>query len=272
MRLINLKEWLAAFFRGARECIFPLVCAACQKTFAEPRHIKANEPTYDLRQVLCPECCRRLSFIVSPLCSGCGIPFATDTGPDHLCGKCHKESLSIIKIRSAMIYGNPVSSLVQALKYKSATRFAPAMGRTLFQTFQQYWQPGEIDVIIPIPLHRDRRRRRGYNQSDQLLRPWPKLLLNSRFKTHIPQIVYKAISRPIFTPPQTGLDRADRLQNLASAFSVLQPEIIKGKNILLMDDVYTTGTTLNECGQELLKNGARSIHALTLARSLPGHT
>ncbi|GJL66260.1 MAG: hypothetical protein NPIRA05_12310 [Nitrospirales bacterium] len=116
------------------------------------------------------------------------------------------------------------------------------------------------DLIMPVPLHSTRLREREYNQS---------LLLAHRLSTHfhIP-LTYTALIRTRQTTPQTALSRKDRLNNLRRSFAVTSPETIKGKTILLVDDVFTTGTTVNECAKTLRKAGSGSVYVVTLARIL----
>jgi len=117
-----------------------------------------------------------------------------------------------------------------------------------------------IDLIIPVPLHTQRLREREFNQS---------LLLADRIARHgkIP-LSYSNLIRLTATPAQTTLARKDRLRNLRGAFSVRIPEALAGKRILLIDDVFTTGTTVNECAQVLRRAGSGDVFALTLARTM----
>jgi ComF family protein len=118
----------------------------------------------------------------------------------------------------------------------------------------------DIDVIMPVPLHPARLREREYNQS---------LLLADQLGRHTRKPVSTSILlRVLATDPQTTLSRHERLQNLRRAFSVSSPETVAGQRILLVDDVFTTGTTLNECAKVLLAAGAESVDALTAARTM----
>jgi ComF family protein len=119
---------------------------------------------------------------------------------------------------------------------------------------------GSIDLIIPIPLHRNKLRLRGYNQSELLA----KTLSGITSKPVSTSNLIKTKN----TPTQTSLLKNDRLKNLKDSFSVFYPSLIKSNSILLVDDVMTTGTTLNSCAAELLKSGAKEVFAFTLARTL----
>ncbi len=120
----------------------------------------------------------------------------------------------------------------------------------------------DIDVIIPVPLHSTRLREREYNQS---------LLLAHRMSTYLDiPLNYSILRRIRETPPQTSLTKHARLQNLRRSFAVKTPQLLKGKSILLVDDVYTTGTTVNECAKVLRKAEAKHVYVVTLARMIHG--
>ena len=119
-----------------------------------------------------------------------------------------------------------------------------------------------VDVIVPVPLHSTRLREREYNQS---------LLLAHRMSTYLKiPLNYTVLRRIRETPPQTSLTKHERLKNLRRSFVVKTPQSLKGKSILLVDDVYTTGTTVNECAKVLDKAGAENVYVVTLARMIHG--
>jgi ComF family protein len=115
-------------------------------------------------------------------------------------------------------------------------------------------------LMIPVPLHIKRLRERGFNQSLILAQAMGK-------KHHLP-VNFSLLKRHKFTLTQTGFNRREREQNIKGAFAVSNPEAIQNENIILIDDVYTTGATMNECARELMKAGARKVAVLTLARVL----
>jgi ComF family protein len=122
------------------------------------------------------------------------------------------------------------------------------------------------DLIVPVPLHIRRFRERGFNQSWMLVQEWPELF-RRRHSGTLPELVRDALVRHRWTEPQAGLDRRRRKTNIKGAFSVSGHVDILGKRVLLVDDVYTTGATAEECASVLLKNGASDVHILTLART-----
>jgi len=159
--------------------------------------------------------------------------------------------------RAVLQYNDDVATLVHSFKYAGKTychsTFAGLKARSL---------PAEDlatpEIIIPVPLHRQRLRERGFNQAVVLAALF--------FPDDKQRIDVDVLIRTRWTPPQTGLSGKDRRQNLKNAFDVQKPEQVKGKSVLLIDDVLTTGTTINECAKTLKKYGAIDVQALTLAR------
>ena len=162
--------------------------------------------------------------------------------------------------RAVGVYDQSLRTAIQALKFKAGVQLAKPLGCMLYQTFRRYWSPGEIDLIAPIPLHRRRFRQRGFNQAYLLIANWP-----MRGET---EIVRDLLVRQRATPPQTGLDRRQRRINIKNAFAVRRSGQSAGKRVLLVDDVLTTGATAEACARVLLKDGARQVDVLTLARAL----
>jgi len=149
---------------------------------------------------------------------------------------------------------------IQRFKYNSETHLTSSLGG-LLSNFAREWIPNPKDfLIVPVPLHRSRLRERGFNQSLLLAR-----VLSSDLGTPLD---YLSLIRKRNTRAQTGLKKEERKKNVKDAFSITYPLIIKNKKIILVDDVFTTGYTLNECSRTLKKSGATTIICLTLARTL----
>jgi ComF family protein len=149
-----------------------------------------------------------------------------------------------------------VNTLLHRLKYNADTTVLPALA-TVISPFNENMHL-TCDIIVPVPLHRKRLRLRGLNQALYLARLF--------FPEKHDLICCSALKRGKYTEPQTGLDGRERRRNLRGAFALSDAALIRGKHVCLVDDVYTTGTTLNECSKVLRKAGASKITVLTLAR------
>jgi len=170
--------------------------------------------------------------------------------------------------RAAGVYEKGLLKAVHCLKYKGRIELARPLGRLLFSNFQRYWTPDEFDLLLPVPLHRRRIRKRGFNQSLLLLREWPAHMEAARGDAGSIRIAPQLLARTKPTPSQTGLGRKARRKNLRGAFTVTIPRQVKKMRILLVDDVYTTGATADACAGALRRAGAARVDVLTLARTL----
>jgi ComF family protein len=162
--------------------------------------------------------------------------------------------------RASGVYDGTLMEAIHLFKYGKKTRLARPLGMLLQETFSRFWDNQWIDLIVPVPLHIERLRKRGFNQA---------LLLFSKWAT-TEDIPYdpRVLKRPKKTVPQTNLSRKERKKNVRGAFEICSPVAIKGKRIVLVDDVYTTGFTVNECARTLMNAGAAVVDVLTLARAV----
>lgn len=228
---------------GVLDLLFPPRCQACHVDL--PRQFGG---------VICRDCLDRVSFLASPLCSCCGQPLPPEAGiADRFCGECLLDRPAFDSARSLARYEPPVSTLLHRLKFHGDTAAAGALA--------ELGKPVDsaCDLILPVPLHFSRIRTRGLNQS---------LILAYRFfPAKRDKIVVDLLIRQKKTIAQTGLNGRQRRNNLKGAFAVTRPEEVRSRRISLVDDVYTTGTTLAECAKTLKKAGAASVHAWTVARA-----
>lgn len=207
---------------------------------------------------LCATCWGKIPFITKPFCACCGAPFDFDIEDGALCASCSFERPLYTSARSVFVYTDDSKDLVLKFKHLDHLSAVP-----LFAHWMASLSTVEGDVVcIPAPLHWTRLFRRTYNQAALLARKVAYL----KGWTYAPSLLIRSKR----TPSQGHLSREERLQNVKNAFAITpsQTAFLKGKTIALIDDMFTTGATLNGCAQTLLKAGAREIHALTLARSL----
>ena len=207
---------------------------------------------------LCGTCWTNLHHINDPQCNSCGLPFAFDIDKNALCGHCIKNPPPYVWARSALRYDDHSQGLILSLKHSKKLENAAVMARMMQQAGQGFFK--DIDLIVPVPLHRKRLFKRRFNQSAYLAHYIAKqtnIALNTNDLERI---------KP--TPPQVGLTYKAREKNVRGAFKVKVKESFKNKNIVLIDDVFTTGATVKACSQCLLKAGASSVGVLTFARTL----
>ena len=201
---------------------------------------------------LCPECAAGLPRISGTVCVRCGLPL----NPGALCTRCQKDPLRLEAIRSVTLFGGPVRAAIHLLKYRYVHGLAEPLGELL----AGYWQAQStpVDVIVPVPLHSGRQRRRGYNQAALLAHA-----LGRRAGIRVDEGALRRVRR---TASQMRLGAAERRLNVRGAFGCPDGRVL-GQRVLLIDDVCTTGATLEACADALRAAGAEAVWALTLARA-----
>jgi ComF family protein len=200
---------------------------------------------------LCADCIRELPLPDPRCCPRCALP----TTQGETCGACLKHQPHFDRVLSAFIYDFPVDRLIQGLKYGGELALADWLGAQLLALASTC----PADLVVPLPLHPQRLRERGFNQAHELARPLARAGL----------LIDAAIcSRTRATPAQAGLPLRRRIANLHGAFAC--HDDLSGRHVLLVDDVMTSGATLNECARTLKLHGAAAVTALVIARTLPG--
>lgn len=207
-----------------------------------------------------------------PQCDCCGLPFASARPLDSSspkCGGCRKNLPAFDGARSYGIYAGNLRQAILRLKFSREERLGARLGAMLRVPWESLPVKAEFGpaLIVPVPLHRLRRRERGFNQSellaDGLIRTW------KRHGAAAPELAAGGLVRQRATPPQTGLSVSARRENLRGAFEVPAPEVVRQRVLVLVDDVMTTGATLSACARALRRAGAAQILGLTVARATP---
>lgn len=207
---------------------------------------------------ICWDCWSDAARVEPPFCDLCGDPVAGAVDHEFICYSCSAEKPAFAGARSASRYDGVVGEALRQLKYEKALWLAPDMAELLHICLQAEY-PGQVfDLIVPVPLHHIRRRERGYNQSALLARE-----LGRRMGCPVRSGVLRRI-RP--TATQTNLTANERLSNVEGAFQYKRTMKLAGRRVLLVDDVMTTGATVNACAKSLRKGGAASVHVVTAAR------
>lgn len=258
VRTIPLKSYQAAtvaiaafcdcnkrFFTALLDLLLPSFCLACEKPLGPAPKL-----------LFCPDCLAGIHCITSPLCPCCGRAYLVAPGGDHHCGACLAKPRHFSRARALFLYEEPVKEVIHRFKYQGKTACLPSFAR-LADNLPLLVEMGGVDWIIPVPLHPTRLRERGFNQA---------LLLARAFFPKDRRVTAGLLVRLRPTEPQTSFNGAARRTNLKNAFAVVKPHRLAGKKILLIDDVFTTGTTVNECARVLKKAGAAEVMVLTLAR------
>jgi ComF family protein len=236
------------------DLIYPPRCPICQAFLQDQNTLKNGQ---DLP--FCQACLRDFTEIKSPLCSLCGRPFSDGVEWDRVCEDCLRKRPSYDIARAPYLYEGALMTAIHELKYAQRSHLADSLG-SLLALFAQSWI-GELKgyLITPVPLHPRRLRARGFNQS---------LLLAKRVARETgAELDFLSLRRTRFTKPQTELSSEERKKNVRKAFGVLKPDVVKRRTIVLVDDVATTGSTLNECAKALKKAGADRVLCLVLART-----
>lgn len=239
------KPLLHAFL----DMFFPPLCHVCHSFIPDADELH-----------ICPACRAQMMPLGRPFCSVCGIPFL-GAGDDHLCGDCIRHPPAYDAARAAIAYAGPVCKLIHDFKYTHKVHLRRPLALLIIQHLNDVVAGHDWDLIIPVPLHVRRLRSRGFNQAvllgELLARKW-RLPMERR-----------TLRRVRWTEPQINLPAVDRRDNVKGAFAVHDVARVAGKRVILLDDVMTTGSTVNECAAVLKKAGAEEILVVTVSRALP---
>jgi len=206
---------------------------------------------------ICGECWSNVNFISEPYCEICHLPFEYEIGDSH-CLDCVKRPPAYDKAYSVFVYDELSRAIITRFKYGDAIHFLPHLAKILHTKTQHI----KADFIIPVPLHYKRLVARRYNQAGLLASGLGKL--SKRYA------LLDGLIRTKNTPPQAGLVRKERNRNIVDAFAVnpKHRHILKGKTVILVDDVMTTGATIQECAKVLKASGAEKVYSVTIARTV----
>lgn len=210
--------------------------------------------------VVCRPCWQRIARLDGILCDLCGYSFASRNLPaeEVLCAACRRGDFHFDFARSYGRLEDPLQSIIHQFKYGSHPSLARPLARLIHALWVQSFQDRAPDMIVPVPLHKARQRERGFNQAWLLARHL------SRW-TQVP-LMDRVLVRFRSTAVQAGLSRGQRRRNIRGAFKVPDRAAVRKRAVLLVDDVFTTGATLNECARMLRKQGAHRVDVATVAR------
>ena len=210
----------------------------------------------DNKYSICYDCIRNLPFNNQNVCERCGEKI------DDLakfCNSCkNNNDRHFDKARAVFNYTDEIVNLIHNMKFNQKRYIARYLSEYLLDEFERHnWK---IDVIVPIPMSEKRRKEREYNQSEELC---------YAFKQNGYNVDFEHFIKAVDTPHQTNLTKKERMKNLKNSFAVIDKSVFKNKNVLVIDDVYTTGSTMEEASAVIKKAGAKEVYCLTVAHTLP---
>lgn len=247
----HAMPWLKQLGSAVLDLLFPPQCVGC----------------HSFGSWLCDRCLDQIEIIRPPVCARCGLPWKSDPSPwveadpsmDTTCPRCRVVADQLDGLRSCAFHSGPLRQAIHQFKYEDLRVLAAPLGKLMAEAWLELApvvQP--MDAVVPVPLYRTRERERGYNQSALLARE-----LGGRLGI---SVVEDAVVRTRATAPQVGLDAHSRKTNVKDAFQCVNTKLA-GRRVLLVDDVFTTGATLEATCAALRKEGAAVVWGLTLARA-----
>jgi len=232
MKLQSILDW-----------IYAPTCIACRTL------ITLND-TQPRDMLLCRLCQSLFETISSPICKCCGIPTEKEV---ERCVSCFGKGFSFAQNRATFLYDELMRDLLHELKFRQNKQIAHSLGKL----WAMHIQLSTSDVIlVPLPMHKKKQQERGFNQAE---------ILTQYLSQQLGIPMENVLLRTVDTPPQSGLHPRQRVENVAGAFEVAKHTTTEGKNYIIVDDIYTTGASLNECASVLKEAGAASVSCMTLS-------
>ncbi len=246
---------MTSLFDAAAQSLFaallPSDCRLCQAPL-----------TRISRLPVCDHCLERIERTRGRVCSVCGERIFSSHG-EAVCGECRMTAPPFVRAMAYGSYDGGLRELIHLLKYDRVRPATGVLGRMLAEVIEDFGSEFRSAVVVPVPLHSSKLRQRGFNQAEEIARAALKHLKRPELK-----LANGALHRRRATESQTGLSDHQRQQNVRGAFLVTSPEEIADKDVLLVDDVFTTGATVGECARVLRREGADRVFVVTVARVL----
>jgi len=237
------KDVKKILFKGM-EIIYPSTCPICTQVLDK----QMDEKVY-----ICEKCRKKLSYIESPRCLKCGKP--VDNAETEFCYDCSRVKHLYSQGLGVWAYTNEIKNSIYQFKYHNKREYGAFYGYEVKNRYESIIKSWGADVLVPVPLHKSKLRKRGYNQAEIIAKSIGRLL-------DIP-VDSQLLSRKKKTLAQKELNDKDRLKNLENAF-IIGEKVVKYKKVIIVDDIYTTGTTIDACAKILLDAGAAKVYYISL--------
>lgn len=241
-----MNAWLEDLVRGLGDVVFPPICVSCRKLVpgeAEFRH-------------LCRRCSDQLDYVAAPHCSTCGHPFYGVVEGERMCPHCEGLAPAFREGRTAVVLKGPARALIHELKYHSGLHVLADIEQ-VFRRVPQLIELARGATLVPVPLHSRKQRERGFNQSELIAQALARAADGRA-------VVRRMLRRTVDTVSQTRHDRRTRRANLKNAFALASGGVISpDHHYILVDDVFTTGSTLNSCAQTIRRAGGLNLDVIT---------
>ena len=228
--------------------LFPGTCPICNE-------VQEQLLTDDGVAHICPDCEKKLTRVTTPYCLRCGKPLEADRVRREYCADCIRREHAYVQGRAVFVYRGAIIGSMHRLKYANRRDYAAIYAREAYETYGSWIRRIAPDAILPVPLHPKRRRERGYNQAELIAKALGRL-------TGIP-VESELLLRVVHTQPQKQLNAQERKNNLKNAFQ-MSKKIVQLEKVLLIDDIYTTGSTVDAAAEALMGAGVKYVYVLCI--------
>ncbi len=243
-----MKKFIVNLITGLKDIVYPRTCLICREKLDK----------FCVDELVCFKCWAAIKKNTPPFCFCCGRRLDNDPAAGNICRACLNKPMHFDRAFAPCVYEGTIKSLIHAFKYDFKDYLARPLARLMSDFINEYAVPvNSLDLIVPIPLHQARLREREFNQAE--------LLAKEIAPLYDLEICPDNLVRKRYTRSQAELEGMDRLANVKGSFTVKNPETFKGKKILLIDDVMTTGSTSSEAALTLKNSGAAKVLVLALA-------